>query len=277
MDGTTSTVVSRDGTEIACLTAGSGRALLLVHGSTADLHRWEPVWPALAASYRVTAVDRRGRGGSGDTQPYSVHREFEDVQAVAEHLAQEDGAAPDVLAHSFGAVCATGSLAAGAPLRRAVLYEPPSTAAIDPEWLARTAELIEQGRLDEALESFLVEVIGRSRQDVEALRGTPIWQRRLAAVATLPRECAALDEVDLPALAAQIRQPVLLLLGGASPAWAGEVIRPVAEALPDGRLAQLDGQGHMAIDAAPDLLVQHVQAFLEAELPQEPGASMIAP
>jgi pimeloyl-ACP methyl ester carboxylesterase len=258
-------VISTDGTRLAYVEAGDGAPLLLVHGSTADRSRWAPVWPALTAARRVVAMDRRGRGDSGDGAGYSLLCEHEDIRAVAEDLARRAGGPVDVLAHSYGAVCTLGAAAQGAPFRRLALYEPPSTEAVPQPVLARLTELIADGRLDEALSFFLIDVIGRPPEDVDALRGTEGWQRRLAAVCTLPREGAALVELDLRDHARRVRQPVLALLGGASPAWAAAVLRPLMDVLPDARLVVLDGQGHMAIDAAPELLVHHVLGFLGEE------------
>jgi pimeloyl-ACP methyl ester carboxylesterase len=88
VDGDRHEITSADGTRIGLLTAGSGPDLLLVHGGMNRLERWEPMWGPLTKWRRVTAMDRRGRGSSGDTQPYRMDREFDDVAAVAVSLAQ---------------------------------------------------------------------------------------------------------------------------------------------------------------------------------------------
>ena len=91
------TVRSKDGTRIAFYCQGSGPALLLVHGGMGDHSRWEPVLPTFSARFRVCAMDRRGHGQSGDTQEYSLEREFEDVAAVADSLDQR----VSVIGHSL--------------------------------------------------------------------------------------------------------------------------------------------------------------------------------
>ena len=88
MDGHRHAVTSADGTEIGLLTAGDGPPLLLVHGGMGCIESWQPLWEPLTSRWRVTAMDRRGRGSSGDTQPYELSREFEDVAAVAASLAE---------------------------------------------------------------------------------------------------------------------------------------------------------------------------------------------
>ena len=80
-------VTSPDGTRIAVFSAGAGPALLLVHGTTADHRTWRVVGPQLARRRRIHAIDRRGRGDSGDAQPWAIERELEDLAAVADELA----------------------------------------------------------------------------------------------------------------------------------------------------------------------------------------------
>jgi pimeloyl-ACP methyl ester carboxylesterase len=91
MEGTRQSVTSADGVSIGLLTAGSGPALLLVHGGMGTMNSWQRVWGALAERRRVTAMDRRGRGSSGDADTYGLSSEYADVAAVAAALASEQG------------------------------------------------------------------------------------------------------------------------------------------------------------------------------------------
>ncbi len=102
MDERIETVISADGTPIACWLSGSGPPLVLVHGTAADHVRWAPVLPALEERFAVIAIDRRGRGRSGDGDGYAMEREFEDVAAVADWAGDETA----VLGHSYGGNCA---------------------------------------------------------------------------------------------------------------------------------------------------------------------------
>src|SRR5256885_15085048 len=113
MEGMQERVVSADGTSIGLVTSGDGSPLLLVHGGMNRLDRWTSMWPALRARYRVTAMDRRGRGTSGVGEPYSLEAEFDDVCAVAEHVARRAGRRVDVFGHSIGAVCVLGAAGRG--------------------------------------------------------------------------------------------------------------------------------------------------------------------
>jgi pimeloyl-ACP methyl ester carboxylesterase len=90
-------VVSRDGTEIAYWTSGDGPPLVLVHGTTADHTRWAPVLKYLEPHVTVHTVDRRGRGASGDAAEYDGVREFEDVAAVMNAVADPRSATAGLL------------------------------------------------------------------------------------------------------------------------------------------------------------------------------------
>jgi pimeloyl-ACP methyl ester carboxylesterase len=263
VDGQRHEIVSTDGTPIGLLTAGSGPPLLLVHGGMGRLERWEPMWGLLTKWRRVTAMDRRGRASSGDTQPYQLSREFDDVAAVAASLAADEGGPVDVFAHSIGATVTVGAAARGAPLRRIALYEPPGPQTVAGPWRGRAVAQIEAGQPGPAMFTFLTEVVGLTREQIEGFRGLPGAQDVLPIVAaTLPREAEGLASVDLPALAAAITAPVLLMLGTASPDWAGDITRALDDVLPVATVAELPGYGHEAVDTAPDLVDALLQEFL---------------
>jgi pimeloyl-ACP methyl ester carboxylesterase len=263
MDGHRHEIASTDGTPIGLLTAGSGPALLLVHGGMGRLERWEPLWGPLTRWRRVTAMDRRGRASSGDTQPYRLDQEFDDVAAVAASLAAAGAGPVDVFGHSIGATVTLGAAARGAPLRRIALYEPPGPQTVAGPWRERAVAQIAAGQPGPAMFTFLTEVVGLTREQIEGLRGQPGAQDVLPIVAaTLPREAEGLASVDLPALAAAVTAPVLLMLGTASPAWAGDITRALAGVLPDATVADLPGYGHEAVDTGPGLVDALLQDFL---------------
>jgi pimeloyl-ACP methyl ester carboxylesterase len=265
VDGHRHAVTSTDGTEIGLLTAGEGPPLLLVHGGMGCIESWAPLWEPLTSRWQVTAMDRRGRGTSIDTPspatgPYDLGREFEDVTAVAASLAGGDPV--DVFGHSYGAVCALGAAAGRAPVRRLALYEPPGPPTVPAAWRERMLPMIEAAQPGRAMMTFLTEIIGLTAEEVAALRDAPRGYDVMPIVsATMPRESKALSDVDLKALAARVEVPVLLILGSASPAWAQDLTAEVAAALTHETLAVLDGQGHDAINQAPELLVTQLAAF----------------
>ena len=102
-------VTSRDGTEIAYWTSGDGPPLVLVHGAAGDHTRWRPLLPHLEPQTTVHAMDRRGRGASGDASEYDLEREYEDVAAVIDAVARASGSRVDVYGHSYGGACAFGA------------------------------------------------------------------------------------------------------------------------------------------------------------------------
>jgi len=228
------------------------------------IEQWEPIWSALAERWQVTALDRRGRGSSGDAEPYSIGKEFDDVAAVANYLATRQEAPVDVFAHSYGATCALGAAAQGVPFRRMALYEPPGPQAAPREWAERVTGLIADGKPGRAMFSFITEVVGLSAERFEEYRNAPGAYDVLPIVtATLPREAEALGNVDLARIAAKVTTPVLLLLGTESPPWAGEITRALAATLPIADLVSLLGEGHDAIDSAPDLIVSELRRFFD--------------
>ncbi len=256
MEGYRHAVTSADGTPIGLLTAGEGPALLLVHGGMGCIESWPPLWGRLTSRWSVTAMDRRGRGTSGDTGPYDLAREYQDIAAVAASLGPVD-----VFAHSIGATCALGAAASGAAVRRLALYEPPGPQTAPKEWRERVTALIADGKPGLAMVSFLREM-GMSATQIDELKNAPRDYDVLPIVsATMPREALALATVDVTALAAGVTIPVMLLLGTQSPGWAHDLTGALAGALPQSTLAVLDGQGHDAIDSAPELLADRLAGF----------------
>jgi pimeloyl-ACP methyl ester carboxylesterase len=137
----------------------------LVHGTSADHARWDPVVPALGERFSVYAIDRRGQAGSGDAAKHSLEREAEDVAAVLDAVAGEWGVPVGLVGHSYGAICCLEE-ALRLPERLLgglVLYEPPlltGAVAFPAAAVGRVEALIEEGDRDEAVAVFLREVAG---------------------------------------------------------------------------------------------------------------------
>lgn len=251
--------VSRDGTTIAWWTSGTGPDLLLVHGTTADHTRWESMMPLLEPEVTVHAVDRRGRGGSGDAHSYSLDAETDDVVAVVEAI----GGPVDVFAHSQGALYAMEAARRTTGIRRLVLYEPPIGVAAPAELRRRVAALVAQGRRDDAVAAFLHEVAGLTEHQLARARALPSWAARVAAAHTIVREeeVSAAYRFD-PARFAHCAVPTLLLDGTESPPDLRAGTARVAAALPDTRIVRLEGHGHVAMLSDPGLVVRETLAFL---------------
>lgn len=242
--------------------------MVVVHGTTADHSRWAPLLPHLEPHLTVHAMDRRGRGGSGDGPAYAVEREYEDVAAVVADVARRSDEQVVLLGHSFGGLCAYGAALGNDDLRGLVLYEgfylPDPTVVAMPEGIAeRIDALVASGDRQGALEVFFREVVGMPDDEFERYSSLPAWQARLQAAHTLTRESNSLEAFD-PEEARQIDVPTLLLVGGESPDWAQEASRTVAAALPDASVQVLEGQRHVAIDMVPEEFAHQILSFVRS-------------
>ena len=260
-------VTSRDGTPIAVFSGGAGPALLLVHGTTSDHRTWRSVAPALARHHTLHAIDRRGRGDSGDGAGYSIEREIEDVVAVAEALATDGGAPVDLLGHSLGGRIGLAAATRTAALRRIAVIEsaPGSGAYARDPLLERLRELLAAGDDAGVLTEFMSAVVGMSSEDLDRFRADPVWPLRVAAAPTIVRELAAAGDdpaIGLEALGA-VRVPVLQVVGSGSPAWFRDAAEALDERLADGRVVVIDGARHAAHSTHPRELVAAVEAFLD--------------
>lgn len=261
-------VVSTDGTEIAVFVSGAGRPLVVVPGTTSDHTTWRRVLPLLESRATVYAVDRRGRGDSGDRLPYALEKEYDDIAAVVDAAATDAGMSVDLMGHSYGGNVAFGAALRTASLRRLVLYEGwpvPNIAhrTFPPRLLRRLDGLLGAGRPERMLEVFYRDVVQMSEAEIDALEATPTWPARVAAAATVPRECRAFGRQAFdPARAAEIAVPVLLLVGADSPPEIKADPEVVAAALPDARMDVLEGQMHMAHLGDPETFATRVLEFL---------------
>jgi pimeloyl-ACP methyl ester carboxylesterase len=267
-EATMTRVGSRDGTEIAVWSSGQGPPLVLVHGALADHTRWRPLLPYLEPRVTVHAMDRRGRGASGDAPGYAIEREFEDVAAVVDAVAGASGSATDLYGHSFGGLCAFGGATLTANIGRLVLYEgwPPADARareLPPGVGGRLDALLAEGDRDAVVETMFREVVLMPEAEIAALRAQPAWPARVAAAPTIVRELRAIPQVPFdPGQAARVAVPTLLLTGSDSDDPFAADIATVAAALPDARVGVLDGQRHVADILAPELFARHLLGFL---------------
>ena len=248
---------SADGTLLTSDTRGSGPPLVLVHGIGGDAARWGTS-RRLAEHFTLHALDRRGRGASEDGPTYALAREVEDVVGLVEAI----GGDVFVLGHSFGGLLALEA-AARTRVAKLLVYEPYAPSSPVPEPSATTRSFFAMLDDPEAvLVRFLVEIVQMSAADVSMFRKTPWWPRRLAAAPTIPREMAAVEThaIDLAALAARGTK-TRFLLGEHSPAFLREATVRLHAALPSSDVVALAGQGHIAMDVAPDLFEREVRSF----------------
>ena len=264
-------VTSRDGTAIAVFSSGDGPPLVLVHGATADHTTWRRSGPVLESSYRVHAIDRRGRGDSGDAPgPYAIEREYEDLAAVADALADDAGEPVNVVGHSYGGRTGLGASLLTGSIGRLVVYEgAPAPEGgerfVSPESKQRIADLIEEGDREQALELFFREVAGMSDDELALYKADPVWPRRAAAVHTSLRELDAEEQSPGAALVAlgRVSIPVLQVLGGDSLPIFHESTYALDARLPNGRVVVIDGARHAAHHTHVETFTGAIRSFLE--------------
>ena len=260
---------SRDGTEIGYVSNGHGPPLLVIHGGVGDHSRWDTLRTHLEPHLTVHAMDRRGRGASGDADTWSIEREYEDVAAVVDAIAVDHGRPVDVYGHSMGGHVAFGAVPLTDNLRRLVLYEAwpmvdPSAIVPPRVFVERLEALLAEGRNEAVVETLLRDAVGSTEEELEQVRAQPSWPGRIAAAPTIPREIRATFEHTFdPEQAAKVTVPTLLLVGGEAPDRFQP--GPVLAALPDAHLAELPGQEHEADIVAPELVAEQLVAFLLKE------------
>jgi pimeloyl-ACP methyl ester carboxylesterase len=256
------TIRSTDGTPIAYQRSGQGSPLILVHGTTADHTRWAPILPILEQHFTVYAVDRRGRGESGDTEQYAIEREFEDIVALINSIDEP----VFLLGHSYGAICSLEAARRTTHVRKLVLYEPPIPTGIEiypHEVVNRIQALLDAGDRLGALITFMQDIVHVPPHEMEMLRSAPSWPARIAAAHTILREMRGSNEYIFdPGRFSSLTTPTLLLLGGDSPAFFGAGIEAVNAALPNSQVCVMPGQQHAAINTAPELFTREVYEFL---------------
>lgn len=261
-------VVSADGTPIWVDRVGSGPALVAVHGATADRSRWAGMIPLLSERRTLYLMDRRGRGDSGDTEPYHLDREVEDVVAVVGAAREAAGEPVILLGHSFGGLCSAEAVLRTDAVASLLLYEPglpnPDQPIAPPELLDRMRALLAAGDRDGLLATFMREAVGLDDATIDSLRPTPLWAARIHAAHTITREVDAVvgyrfDPARFAGL--QTSMPVRLLLGGDSPPGLRAATEAMHAAVAHSDLVVLPGQGHIAMDTAPQLFADAVLAF----------------
>lgn len=264
-DRQVSTVASKDGTRIAVECAGTGPTLLFVHGGVGDRTRWIPMFPLLTKAFTTCAMDRRGRGGSGDSAEYSLTKEAEDVAAVVE---SRPGPVV-VFGHSYGGVAALEAAFLTGRISRLILYEPPLHEPVGNNLAvaARLEEMVRRGALEEALVAFQTEIVKQSPEEIARMRTRPTWARLVASMAVHPRQMRALSEYRFEAgRVKHVTVPTLLLIGEATASpYAKQSIRALQESLPKPTVVVLENQEHNAMEAGRDVLAAAIVKFAAAE------------
>ncbi|MGP4006423.1 alpha/beta fold hydrolase [Streptomyces sp. 4N124] len=238
--------LSRDGTPIAYERTGRGPAVVLVSGAMSTGHTVAPLAGQLSDGFTVVVYDRRGRGESGDTLPYAVQREVEDLAALIEAV----GGQAALYGISSGSALALEAAASGLPVSKVAVYEPPFAvyeggAQERAEYTERLTQALAEGRRGDAVELFL-RLTGLAEEMIQGARQSPIWPGMESIAQSLAYDNAVMGDGLVPRhRLAAITVPVLAVAGGESPAWLREAAQAVAEAAPEGAYRSLEGQTHM--------------------------------
>jgi pimeloyl-ACP methyl ester carboxylesterase len=265
------TVTSHDGTTIAYDRTGAGAPVVLVVGAFNDRGTGAPLAAALADRFTVFAYDRRGRGDSGDTMPYAVDREVEDLAAV---VAAAGGSAA-VFGYSSGAVLALKAAQLGLPITRLALYDTPlrldgpGDGPADGAGLAEELdELVSAGRRGEAVELFQTAAVGIPAEVVAKLRAAPFRPALEAMAHTTVYDVTITGDPAVPAGLAALPVPTLAIAGGDGPEWMVRTARAIAEAVPDGQYRILAGQTHDIVPAAVAPVLSLIWSFCREDAGQ---------
>ena len=256
-------VQSKDGTSIAFDRSGEGQEIVMVGGGSVDRMANAPLAALLTEHFTVFNYDRRGRGDSGDTAPYAVEREIEDIDA----LINEAGGSASVYGTSSGAALALEAAASGLAITKLALWEPPfildDSRPRPPADTARIyTELVSTGRRGDAVEFFMRQVVGLPAEFVAEARNAPWWPAQEALAHTLAYDATIMGDYSLPSeRVASVTTPTLVIAGGASPTWMRDTAQAVADTLPDGRHRTLEGQEH---NVAPDAIAPVLEEFFTA-------------
>ena len=258
------TARSADGTAIAYDQSGHGPLLIIVDGAmnTRSSGTKPQLVDLLAAHFTVLSYDRRGRGDSGDTQPYTAGREIEDIEA----LIDQAGPAAHLYGLSSGGCLALNAAAQlGPKVSKLAMYEVPYSD--DPAFQQAYAQYREQlasalagNRRGDAVAAF-VRFVGTPADQVEAMRQAPFWPGMEAIAPTLAYDADVIgQDASVPVKrAAQVEVPALVVYGTASPPFMAETARTLSRALPHAELRALDGQDH---NVDPAVLAPVLTAFL---------------
>lgn len=258
------TVTSKDGTTIAFERSGEGPPLIVVGGALNTRAAAGTLAELLAPSFTVYAYDRRGRGDSGDTVPYAVEREVEDLQALVE----DAGGTAYAYGHSSGGVLALEAATASTGITKLVMYEPPfivddSRPPLPEDYVGHLRELAASGRRGEAVEYFMITGVGVPPEAVPSMKESPFWPSLEALAHTLWYDGAIMGDYmagkPLPADRwSSVTISTLVIDGGASPPSLGNAVQGLVDVLPNARRRTMEGQTH---EVDPTLLAPVLTEF----------------
>jgi pimeloyl-ACP methyl ester carboxylesterase len=264
-------VLSVDGTSICFDAWGDGQPLIMIDGATG--HRAVSQTHAQVSAlsrkeFRVYSYDRRGRGESGDTAPYAVQREIEDLAA----LIADAGEPAFLCGFSSGAVLALDAAAAGLPIARLALFEPPfvvggSRPPVPADYVQQLDACIADGRPGDAVALFLTAAAGVPEEHVAGMRQSPFWPAMEAIAHTIAYDGrimgSTMSGAPLPADRwAAVSVPTLVMYGRGTEPWLISAARALAGLLPTASLQPVEGAQH---NVTAEVLTAALRQFASTE------------
>ncbi|OUS75954.1 hypothetical protein B1748_14150 [Paenibacillus sp. MY03] len=264
---TMETVISKDGTQIAYTKQGTGPAIIIISSAAADHLDALPLAEHLTASFTVYNYDRRGRGQSGDTAPYAVAREVEDIEAL---IAAAGGQAY-LFGSSSGAVLALEAAnLLGDSIVKLYLYEPPfiindSRKPVPGNYVEHLNALIEADKRSEAVEYFASEALGIPGEFIGYMKVDASWNKMESLAHTLAYDGMIMGTTQsgnpLPAGRWNVAIPTLIMTGENSEPLFHDAARALVELLPEATAHLLAGQDHSAVVMSPDVVAKAIVDF----------------
>ena len=252
-------VISRDGTKIAYEKTGAGPALLIIGGALVDHHNYAPLAISLADKFEVYNFDRRGRGQSADTAPYTVEREVEDVLTIINSI----GRPVIIYGHSSGSALAIHVAAVEDKIEKLVIVDPPFTPHSNDDIKARE-EFSEAMTAIQALHdngdhkgsaTFFLSSFGLSDEEVEGILSSPAGEGMIDCARTLPYDYKILGDGLVPTeLAVRVTVPTLILADKDMP----ETAQALAEIIPNASFQPMESSGH---ELNPDYIAEAIVEF----------------
>ena len=265
-----STIISTDGTTIAYEKIGSGPAIVVIHNVAEDRTAVAGIVKALSEHFTVISYDRRGRGASGDPQPYDPAREIDDLAALIDVA----GGTAALTSGSGGCGLALDAASAlGKKVTGLYLYEPPfivsgSRPPAPADYVEHQEALVAAGKRSEAVEYFMTEMIRVPAEYLPMMKQDPSWDAMAAYAHTYAYDGLILrglqDGKPLPGDRWTIDAPIAVALGGNGEAFIREGAEALAGNLPDVTVLTLADHDHSAFWMAPEAVAEQARAFLSA-------------
>ena len=257
-------VTSKDGTAIAYDRIGQGPALILVGGTLGDRSQQAPLAQLLAEHFTVYNYDRRAHGESGDTPPYAVEREVEDLDAV---LNAAGGSAFVYGTSGPGVLCMYAAAAGLSPkMKKLAVWEPPyilegTRPPVPQDYMEQLAQMLREGRKGDMIELFLTKAVGMPAEFVAPMRQSPFWAAQEAFAPTLVYDATLMGGFSLPKeRIAKATVETLVIDGGTVP-WMSQAAQAVADTLPNAHRRTIAGQPHnVADEAMAPVLIEYFQS-----------------